>query len=93
VLWRARRAKALERLGDTGGARKVAREAVRFAQETDLILLAADALVDVARLLQLAGRGREAASIANQAAEAFERNGNPVLGARARRLAIEASPA
>jgi len=93
VLWRARRAKALERAGDTSGARNVAREAVRFAQESDLIVIAADALVDVARLLQLAGRGREAASIATQAAETFERNGNPALAARARRLATEASPA
>lgn len=93
VLWRARRAKALERAGDTSGARNVAREAVRFAQESDLIVLAADALMDVARLLQLAGRGREAASIAIQAAETFERNGNPALAARARRLATEASPA
>ena len=93
VLWRARRAKALERAGDTSGARSIAREAVRFAQESDLIVVAADALVDVARLLQLAGRGREAASIATQAAETFERNGNPALAARARRLATEASPA
>ena len=93
VLWRARRAKALEHAGDTSGARSVAREAVRFAQESDLIVVAADALVDVARLLQLAGRSREAASIATQAAETFERNGNPVLAARARRLATEASPA
>jgi hypothetical protein len=93
VLWRARRAKALERAGDTSGARSVAREAVRFAQGSDLIVVAADALVDVARLLQLAGRGREAASIATQAAETFERNGNPALAARARRLATEASPA
>lgn len=93
VLWRARRARALERAGDARGARNVAREAVRFAQESDLIVLAADALVDVARVLQLAGRGREAASIATQAAETFERNGNPALAARARRLASEASPA
>ena len=93
VLWRAQRAKGLERAGDTRGARRVAHEAVRFAQESDLIVLAADALVDVARLLQLAGRGREAAAIATQAAEAFERNGNPALAARARRLATEASPA
>lgn len=93
VLWRARRAKSLERAGDLNGARRVAREAVRFAQESDLIVLAADALVDMARLLQLAGRGREAATIATQAAEAFERNGNPALAARARRLATEASPA
>ena len=93
VLWRARRARNLERAGDTSGARKVARETVRFAQEADLIVLAADALVDVARLLQLAGRGREAASIATQAAETFERNGNPALAARARRLAADTSPA
>ncbi len=93
VLWRARRARNLERAGDAPGARKVARETVRFAQEADLIVLAADALVDVARLLQLAGRGREAASIATQAAETFERNGNHALAARARRLATDASPA
>ena len=76
----------LARRGDFDAAERAAREAVAIAERSDLLNTQADALLDLAEVLALAGRGDEAKAAAGEAAERFERKGNLPSLARARAL-------
>ena len=76
VLWRTARAKIRARRGELVQAEALAREAVAFAERTDLLNTHGDTLGDLAEVIALAGRRHEAADVYRQAAEIFERKGN-----------------
>jgi predicted ATPase len=76
MLWRGSRAKLEARKGDLKRAEELAREAVRLGTETDLMNTHANALSDLAEILALAGRRREALSVLEEAAAKYERKGN-----------------
>ena len=84
VQWRAVRAKLLARRGEIEPAEALAREAVALASETDFLVLHADALMDLAEVLRVAGREDEATPVVEQALELYEQKGNVVGAERAR---------
>jgi DNA-binding SARP family transcriptional activator len=86
VQWRAVQAKLLARRGDAAAAEELAREAVALAEETDFLVLHADALMDLAELLRLADREGESQPFVEQALELYERKGHVVGASRARAL-------
>jgi class 3 adenylate cyclase/tetratricopeptide (TPR) repeat protein len=55
ALWRSVRAKTLARRGLDGDAEELAREAVELLEDTDALILQADALEDLAEVLALVG--------------------------------------
>ena len=63
ALWRLTRAPILARAGDLGGAEILARESIELSTRTEIPALQADALAELAVVLQLAGR--EVESLAN----------------------------
>jgi predicted ATPase/class 3 adenylate cyclase len=87
VLWRSARAKVLARRGEPEVAEATAREALTLAARTDLVNTQADALLDLAEVLTLAGRGDEARAAAGEAAGLYEQKGNLPSLERARRAA------
>jgi tetratricopeptide (TPR) repeat protein len=89
VQWRAVRAKVLAREGRADEAEALARAAVAIAEETELVLVHANALLDLAEVLQLAGRPDDARPHVERAVELFERKGDRVSAERARRAAAE----
>ena len=86
VQWRAVQAKLLARRGDAAAAEALAREAVGLAEETDFLVLHADALMDLAEVLRLTGREDESAPFVEQARELYERKGHVVGVERAQAL-------
>jgi hypothetical protein len=63
---------------------------VAFAETSDFLLAHADALADLADVLELAGRSDEAARAIEDAIDVYERKGNLLAAnrARARQLAV-----
>jgi tetratricopeptide (TPR) repeat protein len=90
ALWRTARAKILARRGELARAEAFAREAVAFAEPTDLLGTRADALVDLAEVLALAGRREESLAALRDAAALYERKGDvtSLARAQARQLAV-----
>jgi DNA-binding SARP family transcriptional activator/class 3 adenylate cyclase len=89
ILWRSTRAKVIARSGEFDAAERLAREAVEFAAESDFHLAHADALMDLAEVLELRGE-RDAAAVVNQEAMRFyELKGNLAAIDRARALLAE----
>jgi len=84
ILWRSILAKVLARRNDLAEAERLAREAVAFAETTDFLLAHADALADLADVLELAGRPDEAARAIEEAIVVYERKGNLLAANRAR---------
>jgi class 3 adenylate cyclase/tetratricopeptide (TPR) repeat protein len=82
--WRSVRAKLLARRGDDSEACLLAAEAVRIADDTDMLERQGDTYADLAEVLVLAGRGDEAVTALEQAIERYERKGNIVSTQRAR---------
>jgi predicted ATPase/class 3 adenylate cyclase len=89
TLWRASRAKILARQGDLERAVALAGEAVLLGEPTDLLSTRGDALVDLAEVLGLAGRRREALAALGRAAGLYERKGNLPGLERSRALAAQ----
>ena len=56
IIWRSIRAKTLARKGEHQAAEQLAREAVAFAEKSDFLLAHADALTDLAEVLELQGK-------------------------------------
>ena len=83
MLWRTARAKILARRGDLEPAEALAREAVGRGEPTDLLGTRADALVDLAEVLALAGRREDSLAALGEASELYERKGNLTALARA----------
>jgi DNA-binding SARP family transcriptional activator len=89
VLWRGVRAKVFARRGCAPEAERLAREAVALAAQTELPLVQAGALTDLAEVLELAGRPLEGASQLEDAREIYVRKGDRVSSERTRALADE----
>jgi tetratricopeptide (TPR) repeat protein len=86
IQWRTARAKVLARRGDYAPAESLARNAVEIVESTDALENHADALVDLAEVLRLAGRPDEPASALWQALELYERKGVVPSIAKTRKL-------
>jgi tetratricopeptide (TPR) repeat protein len=80
------RAKLVAREGKFDSAERLARERIAVAQQTDLLWFHADALIDLAEVLELAGRFREAADAAGEALALYQRKGIVASAGRARAL-------
>jgi tetratricopeptide (TPR) repeat protein len=89
VLWRTARAKILARRGEPEAAEALAREAVGIGEPTDLLGTRADALVDLAEVLVLAGRREDARAALDDASELYEQKRNRTALARAHARARE----
>jgi class 3 adenylate cyclase/tetratricopeptide (TPR) repeat protein len=83
MRWRQVRAKVLARRGEHAEAERLAREAVAVCEETDMLDAQGDVYADLAEVLSLAGRPKEAAEALEQALERYERKGNRVSAQRA----------
>jgi class 3 adenylate cyclase/tetratricopeptide (TPR) repeat protein len=95
VLWRQVRAKVLARRGDLADAERLAREAVAMCEKTDFLDAQGDAHADLAEVLSLAGRPKEACAALGQALGCYESKGNLVSTQRTQtRLAelLDAAP-
>jgi len=84
IMWRSTRAKLLARRGDLEAAEQLGQQAVRMAEESDFIPAHAGALMDVAEVLQLAGRSEEAAARTAEAIRYYELKGNVLAADQAR---------
>jgi len=82
MLWRQTRGKVLARRGELEEGERLAREAVALAQETDMLNAHADALLDLAEVLALAGQ--DARAELERALGLYERKGNLVMVERTR---------
>jgi class 3 adenylate cyclase/tetratricopeptide (TPR) repeat protein len=87
IGWRRLKARLLARRGDVEAGERLGREAVELAGRGDFIDLHARTRVDLAEVLQLAGRTSEAAAELAKALRLYEEKGNVVAAARMRRLA------
>jgi tetratricopeptide (TPR) repeat protein len=86
VKWRSVRAIAVARRGEPGEAERLAREAVYLAGKTDQLDSRAEAHLDLAEVLLLGGRGREAEHELERAISLHQQKGNEVGERTARRL-------
>jgi tetratricopeptide (TPR) repeat protein len=82
MLWRQARGRVLARRGELQEGERLAREAVAFAEQTDMLNAHGDALIDLAEVLGLAGRDAQAEL--EQALALYERKGNLVMAERTR---------
>ena len=78
MLWRQARGKVLARRGELEEGERLAREAVALAEETDMLNAHADALLDLAEVLALAGQ--DARARARAGARALRAEGQPRHG-------------
>jgi class 3 adenylate cyclase/tetratricopeptide (TPR) repeat protein len=86
VLWQGVRGKALCGLADTEQGERLALESVRLAEGSDFLWDRANALMSLADVLRVQGRGTEAASAIQQAVELYELKGIDVSAEKARAL-------
>jgi tetratricopeptide (TPR) repeat protein len=82
--WRAVRAKVLARRGEHVSAESMAREAVSLIADTDWLNAKGGAYLDLAEVLQLAGRADEAGIALHDALHLFEAKENDVAVRRTR---------
>ncbi|PWU23606.1 MAG: hypothetical protein C5B48_08290 [Candidatus Rokuibacteriota bacterium] len=90
---RSLRAKLFARGGDSTRAETLAVEVVGLADSTDNVIRRAEARLDLASVLMLAGRLQEAGEAVAQAIELFEHKGNLVAAKQASSLLSELAPA
>lgn len=88
---RRARAKLLARRGDFEGAEALAREATMLAARTDFLDAHARAIADLAEVLHLAGRSKEASGALEEAIRLHEKKGNVVAAGTLRALLPERS--
>jgi class 3 adenylate cyclase/tetratricopeptide (TPR) repeat protein len=79
-------AKVLARRGNFAEAEALAGEAISFVAESDFLPVHAEALMDMAEICRLAGRGSDARTAVKQALRLHEQKENLVGAARARSL-------
>jgi class 3 adenylate cyclase/tetratricopeptide (TPR) repeat protein len=91
VKWRSIRAIVMARRGDLGEAERLAREAVYLASKTDQLDSRAETHADLAEVLLLGGRGREATHELDRARSLYQEKGNVVGDRRASRLRAQAT--
>jgi tetratricopeptide (TPR) repeat protein len=87
------RAKVAARRSRFADAESTAREAVDLARRTDALVLQGEAWMDLAEVLALAGRAKEAVDALDEAIRLFEAKGNVVSAARARAARAEVTAA
>ena len=75
VRWRSVRGKVLARRGQFDEAEALAREAVEIVAATDAHMSHGEALVDLAEVLDLAGKTSEVPAVLERALELYERKG------------------
>ena len=92
ISFRAVRGKVLARRREFWLAEAYAREALRLVEQTDDINSQGRALMDLAEVLQLAGRSDDAGRVLERALELFERKGNVVSAEKARALLARPRP-
>jgi tetratricopeptide (TPR) repeat protein len=85
TLWRTVRAKALARRREPE-AEQLACEAIAFIEQSDFLLVHAEALIDLAEVLRLTGRVEEAARSLEESVRLCEQKGSVLTAARARAL-------
>ena len=83
-LWRAIRAPIVARAGDLEQAEALARTAVDLIGSTEAPVLQAQALWELATVLDLAGKTEEASHVIGEAIELYATKGNKVSAARCR---------
>jgi tetratricopeptide (TPR) repeat protein len=86
VLWRGARAMLLARRGDVEAGEALGNEAVDLALRTDRVDTQTDALMDLAEVLRVGGRGAEAVPIVEDALRRYEAKEVLPAAARARAL-------
>jgi class 3 adenylate cyclase len=91
ILWRQARAKVLARRGELEEGERLAREAVALAEETDMLNVHANALIDLAEVSALAGR--DARAELDEALALYEQKGNLVMAERTRSRLAELAAA
>jgi class 3 adenylate cyclase/tetratricopeptide (TPR) repeat protein len=89
MFWRRVRAKVLGRRDEHAEAERLAREAVAVGDQTDMLDAQGDAYADLAEVLSLADRPKEAAVALEQALARYERKGNVVMAGRTRQRLSE----
>ncbi|HET7236922.1 MAG TPA: adenylate/guanylate cyclase domain-containing protein [Actinomycetota bacterium] len=92
VLWKGARAMLLARRGDVETGEALAREAVGIALRTDRVDTQTDALMDLAEVLRVGGRGAEAVPLVTDALRRYERKEVLPAAARARSILEELTP-
>ncbi len=89
VLWRQVRALALVAARAIEQAEQLARDALRLINETDAVMFRADALMTLASVLHVAGRGAQAVGFADEAVHFYETKGDVVDAVRAKELRVQ----
>lgn len=85
MVWQGLKARILAGRGQSGEAEELARSAVALAARTDFLNQHGDALLELAVVLAAAGRTAEARAAVEQALGLYERKGNLLAAAGARR--------
>jgi hypothetical protein len=88
-MWRSTRARALTHKGDIESAERLSRDAVAFAAGGDFHLAHADALMDLAEVLEVANQLGAAAEAVREAAHFYELKGNLPQADRAHKRLAE----
>jgi DNA-binding SARP family transcriptional activator len=89
VLWRALRAKVLAREGGLEEAELLARAAVALAEQTEFVLVHANACGDLGEVLCLAGRAADARPALEEALRLYRQKGDRVSANRMRAALAE----
>jgi hypothetical protein len=84
MLWRGVQAAILARRGLLKEAEALAREAVVIGEQTDFLAHRGETLVDLACILQAAGRDEEAAEVAAEGLHLHAQKGNVVTAEKIR---------
>jgi tetratricopeptide (TPR) repeat protein len=94
ALWRTARARVLAQRGEHHPARALAEEAVELMRPTGELVLQAEALLDLAEVLELSAEAAAARHALHDALALFERKGNVVSATytRERISSLEAGP-
>jgi len=83
-------ARLLARRGQIEEAETLARKGVALAADSEFVVLHADVLLDLAEVLELAGRSEEARAATAEAVSIYERKGN-IAAARKARARVDVS--
>jgi tetratricopeptide (TPR) repeat protein len=89
VFWRQVRAQVLARRNELDEARRLGREAVELAAQTDFLWMHGDALVALAEVLRAAGLPDDAVEAAEQALDLYEAKGDLVSAEKTRVLVAD----
>jgi len=84
MLWRQVLARVQAQAGRADEAERLAREAIDYGDRTDMLVNRAAAHLDLAEVLEAAGRRDEAAAECAHGLDLFEQKGDVPMAARAR---------